>query len=92
MGHGKLLAGKQVEFTPIDGEIEILSANNVVLASGSAPIELGIAPFDGEYIIDSWDALELEAVPQRLGVVGAGVIGLELGSVWARLGASVPIQ
>ena len=91
VGHGKLLAGKQVEFTPIDGEVEILSANNVVLASGSAPIELGIAPFDGKNIIDSWDALELEAVPQRLGVVGAGVIGLELGSVWARLGASVTV-
>ena len=91
VGHGKLLAGKQVEFTPIDGEAEILGAKNVVLASGSAPIELGIAPFDGEHIIDSWDALELEAVPQRLGVVGAGVIGLELGSVWARLGASVTV-
>jgi dihydrolipoamide dehydrogenase len=91
VGHGKLLAGKQVEFTPIDGEAEILSAKNIVLASGSAPIELGIAPFDGEYIIDSWDALELEAVPKRLGVVGAGVIGLELGSVWARLGATVTV-
>ncbi len=89
VGHGKLLAGKQVEFTPIDGKAEILSAKHVVLASGSAPIELGIAPFDGEHIIDSWDALELDAVPQRLGVVGAGVIGLELGSVWARLGAKV---
>ena len=91
VGHGKLLAGKQVEFTPIDGKAEILSAKHVVLASGSAPIELGIAPFDGEHIIDSWDALELEAVPQRLGVVGAGVIGLELGSVWARLGAKVTV-
>ena len=91
VGHGKLLAGKQVEFTPADGDVEILSAGNVVLASGSTPIELGIAPFDGEHIIDSWDALELEAVPERLGVVGAGVIGLELGSVWARLGASVTV-
>lgn len=91
VGHGKLLAGKQVEFTPIDGEAEILDAKHIVLASGSAPIELGIAPFDGEHIIDSWDALELAAVPKRLGVVGAGVIGLELGSVWARLGASVTV-
>jgi dihydrolipoamide dehydrogenase len=91
VGHGKLLAGKQVEFTPIDGEVEILSADNVVLAPGSAPTELGIAPFDGKYIIDSWDALELEAVPKRLGVVGAGVIGLELGSVWARLGSNVTV-
>lgn len=91
VGHGRLLAGKQVEFTPVKGDVEILAAGNVVLASGSAPIELGIAPFDGAHIIDSWDALELEAVPERLGVVGAGVIGLELGSVWARLGASVTV-
>ncbi|MBU2677167.1 MAG: dihydrolipoyl dehydrogenase [Gammaproteobacteria bacterium] len=91
VGHGRLLAGSKVEFTPVDGEAEILGAKNVVLASGSGPINLGIAPFDGEKIIDSWDALELESVPERLGVVGAGVIGLELGSVWARLGSDVTI-
>ena len=91
VGHGKLLSGKRVEFTPVDGDVEIIEATHVVLASGSAPIELGIAPFDGEKIIDSWDALELDAVPERLGVVGAGVIGLELGSVWARLGSKVTI-
>jgi dihydrolipoamide dehydrogenase len=91
VGHGKLLKGKKVEFTPVKGDVEILEAGHVILASGSTPIELGIAPFDGVQIIDSWDALELEAVPERLGVVGAGVIGLELGSVWARLGASVTI-
>ncbi|MEM1175212.1 MAG: dihydrolipoyl dehydrogenase [Pseudomonadota bacterium] len=91
VGHGKLLAGKKVEFTPIDGDPEILQAKNVVLASGSVPIELPFAKFDGENIIDSWDALELPAVPGRLGVIGAGVIGLELGSVWARLGSSVVV-
>lgn len=91
VGHGKLLAGRNVEFTSVSGEAEIIEAKHVVLASGSSPIELGIAPFDGEQIIDSWDALELDAVPQRLGVVGAGVIGLELGSVWARLGSKVTI-
>ncbi len=91
VGHGKLLSGKRVEFTPVDGDAEIIEATHVILASGSAPIELGIAPFDGENIIDSWDALELDAVPGRLGVVGAGVIGLELGSVWARLGSKVTI-
>jgi dihydrolipoamide dehydrogenase len=91
VGHGKLLAGKKVEFTPVDGDPEILEAKNVILASGSVPIELPFAKFDGENIIDSWDALELEAVPKRLGVIGAGVIGLELGSVWARLGADVTI-
>lgn len=91
VGHGKLLAGKKVEFTPADGDVEILDATNVILAPGSVPIELPFAPFDGETIIDSWDALELDAVPERLGVIGAGVIGLELGSVWARLGAAVTI-
>jgi dihydrolipoamide dehydrogenase len=91
VGHGKLLAGKKVEFTPVDGDPEVLEARNVILASGSVPIELPFAPFDGETIIDSWDALELEAVPERLGVIGAGVIGLELGSVWSRLGSDVTI-
>ncbi|MGI9224488.1 MAG: dihydrolipoyl dehydrogenase [Woeseiaceae bacterium] len=91
VGHGKLLAGKKVEFTPAEGDAEILEGKFVILASGSVPIELPFAPFDGEAIIDSWDALELDAVPKRLGVIGAGVIGLELGSVWARLGAQVTI-
>jgi dihydrolipoamide dehydrogenase len=91
VGHGKLLAGKKVEFTPVDGDPEVLEANYVILASGSGPIELPFAKFDGETIIDSWDALELEAVPKRLGVIGAGVIGLELGSVWSRLGSEVTI-
>ncbi len=91
VGHGKLLADKKVEFTPVEGDAEIIAARHVMLASGSAPIELGVAPFDGDKIIDSWDALELPSVPERLGIVGAGVIGLELGSVWARLGAEVTI-
>ena len=91
VGHGKLLAGKHVEFTPVDGEVEIIDAKNVVLASGSSPMELGIAPFDGDKIVDSWSAIEFDAVPRRLGVVGAGIIGLELGSVWARLGAEVTV-
>ena len=60
----------------------------MILASGSTPIELSIAPFDGEYIVDSWGALEFTEVPKTLGVVGAGVIGLELGSVWNRLGSN----
>jgi len=89
VGHGKLLAGKKVEFTPVDGDAEIIDAENVILASGSAPIELSVAPFDGERIVDSWGALEFDAVPETLGVIGAGVIGLELGSVWARLGSKV---
>jgi len=91
VGHGKLLAGKKVEFTPTEGDVETLDARYVILASGSTPIELPIAPFDGERIIDSWGALEFSEVPKTLGVVGAGVIGLELGSVWNRLGSDVNI-
>jgi dihydrolipoamide dehydrogenase len=60
-----------------------------VLAGGSEPVPLAAAPFDGSTIVDSWGALDFEAVPKRLGVIGAGVIGLELGSVWRRLGSEV---
>jgi len=91
VGHGKLLAGKKVEFTPVDGDPETIETNHVILASGSTPIELPFAKFDGEHIVDSWKAIEFDAVPKRLGVIGAGVIGLELGSVWSRLGAEVTI-
>ena len=91
VGHGKLLADKKVEFTPVDGEVEVVDAAHVILGPGSIPIELGVAPYDGEKIVDSWDALEFDTVPRSLGVIGAGVIGLELGSVWSRLGAKVTI-
>jgi len=90
-GHGRLLGGRKVEFTAHDGTRRLLSARHVVLASGSAPIELRSAPFKAPYIVDSWGALDFEAVPKRLGVIGAGVIGLELGSVWRRLGAEVSV-
>lgn len=90
-GHGKLLAGKQVEVTKTDGSTEVVAAENVILASGSRPVEIPSAPVDQKVIVDSTGALEFQAVPQRLGVIGAGVIGLELGSVWARLGAEVTV-
>jgi dihydrolipoamide dehydrogenase len=90
-GHGKLLAGNRVEHTAADGKKQVLTARHVVLASGSAPMELKSIPFDGKAIVDSWGALEFDAVPKRLGVIGAGVIGLELGSVWRRLGAEVVV-
>jgi dihydrolipoyl dehydrogenase len=90
-GHGKLLPGKKVQFTAHDGSKRELTAKHVILASGSAPMELRSAPFDGKNIVDSWGALEFDAVPKRLGVIGAGVIGLELGSVWRRLGSEVVV-
>jgi dihydrolipoamide dehydrogenase len=90
-GHGRLLAGNRVEVTAFDGATTELVAKHVVLAPGSMPMELSSVPFDGKDVIDSWGALELATVPRRLGVIGAGVIGLELGSVWRRLGAEVVV-
>jgi len=90
-GHGRLLAGRKVEFTGHDGSRRTLQAKHVVLASGSEPMPLRGVAFDGERIVDSWGALDFAAVPKRLCVIGAGVIGLELGSVWRRLGAETVV-
>ena len=86
-GHGKIDLLDAGDFTKI-GEI---TADNVILASGSIPIELPDIPFDSDRIVDSAGALAFESVPNRLGIVGAGVIGLELGSVWNRLGSKVTV-
>ena len=90
-GHGKLLPGRRVEFTAADGTRRELTAKQVILASGSAPIELKSAPFQPPHIVDSWGALDFEAIPKRLCIIGAGIIGLELGSVWRRLGSEVTV-
>lgn len=90
-GHGKLLADKQVEVTAHDGSASTHSAKHVILATGSEPIELPIAKWLDERIVHSTGALDWETVPERLGVIGAGVIGLEMGSVWRRLGSDVVI-
>jgi len=88
-GTGKLLKDKVVEVTDKDGKVQTLTADNIILAAGSVPIEIPPTPLDGDVIVDSTGALEFQAVPKRLGVIGAGVIGLELGSVWSRLGSEV---
>ena len=90
-GHGRLLPGNKVLVTGPDGKERTLEARHVVLASGSVPVRLKTVPHDGQYIVDSWNALEFDAIPARLGVIGAGVIGLELGSVWRRLGSKVTV-
>ncbi|MCH8958989.1 MAG: FAD-dependent oxidoreductase, partial [Proteobacteria bacterium] len=90
-GRGRLLKDRKVEFTPHTGKAKILRGKNVILASGSLPMELEQVPFDGKTTVDSWGALEFDAVPKRLAVIGGGVIGLELGSVWQRLGAKVVV-
>ena len=88
-GSAVLLAGRQVEVIDASGEKSTHTADNIVLAAGSEPAAIPPAPVDGDRVVDSTGALCFEAVPERLGVIGAGVIGLELGSVWARLGANV---
>ena len=86
-GWARLLGDGKVEVTPHKGDKQTLEAEHIIIATGSEPVQLKIAPHDGEFIVDSWDALDFTAVPQRLGIIGAGVIGVELGSVWSRLGA-----
>ncbi len=90
-GRGKLLADKQVEVTARDGAVSTHAGQHIIIATGSTSIELPIAQWLDERIVDSTGALDWETTPKRLGVIGAGVIGLEMGSVWRRLGAEVVV-
>ena len=90
-GRGKVLTDSKVQITNIEGKKEIIESKNIIIASGSSPIEIGSAIFNDTNILDSTGALEIDKVPETLGVIGAGVIGLELGSVWARLGSKVTV-
>jgi len=87
-GTGRLAAPDRVVVTGADGETVVETAH-VLIATGSEPIALPGLPFDGERIVSSTEALALESVPARLLVIGAGAVGLELGSVWRRLGSEV---
>ena len=90
-GSGKLTAARQVSVTAQDGSVTEIVAEHVILATGSVVADLpGIQP-DGSTVVTSTEALEFEAVPENLVVIGAGVIGLELGSVWSRLGSNVTV-
>ena len=91
-GFAKVISEHTVTVTNDNGQlVQTLSATHIILAPGSVPIELPSIPFDPPAVVDSTGALNFEQVPKRLGVIGAGVIGLELGSVWNRLGADVVI-
>lgn len=98
-GTAKFLSAHEVEITPPSdpsGEIsnhksQIISAPHIVIATGSAPVELPFLKFDGQKVVSSDHAINLPEVPKTLAVVGGGAIGLELGSVWSRLGAQVTV-
>ncbi len=89
-GFGRLLANKRVEISS-DDKVTVVEAEHVIIASGSSSIEIPAAPLNNELIVDSTGALSFSEVPKRLGVIGGGVIGLELGSVWNRLGSEVVV-
>ncbi len=89
-GFGRLTSETEIEVEGEDGTGTV-SAEKILLAPGSVPIELPFLKFDGERIVDSTGALSLSEVPKRMAVIGGGYIGLELGSVWLRLGAEVTV-
>ena len=90
-GKGKLISANEVEVTKAKGKKEILKAKNIILATGSRPINIPSVPWNGTTVVGSSGALEFNQTPKKLAIIGAGVIGLELGSVWSRLGAHVDI-
>lgn len=90
-GHAILHQGNRVEVQAHENHTTTITATHVILASGSRPVELPFLPFAPPQVVDSTGALAFDSVPSRLGIIGAGVIGLELGSVWQRLGAEVSL-
>lgn len=90
-GAARLKSHGEIEVAGADGTQSVYRARSILLASGSEPVSPPFLPFDGKTVISSTECLELDTVPKRLGIVGGGYIGLELGSVWARLGAEVTV-
>jgi dihydrolipoamide dehydrogenase len=90
-GRGALRANNVVDVTAADGSVTSYQAKNVIIATGSLPIELPFLKFDEERVLSNVGALKIPEVPKHLIVIGGGVIGLELGSVWRRLGAKVTV-
>ena len=90
LGHAKIIDSTHIEVTSKDGT-ETLETKNIVIATGSSPINIPVAEINNKDIVDSTGALEFDSVPKKLGIIGAGVIGLELGSVWSRLGSEVTV-
>jgi dihydrolipoamide dehydrogenase len=90
-GTGKIVGKNQVEVKGNDGTTSVLETENILIATGSEPSTLPFLPIDGKMVVTSTEALSFDKVPEHLLVVGAGYIGLEMGSVWLRLGAKVTV-
>ena len=90
-GHGKITAPNKVEVKSEDGSTRSLTTKNILIATGSEPSRIPALPFDGKHIISSTEALELKDLPKKMIIVGGGYIGVEMGSVWSRLGTDVTI-
>ena len=90
-GKGSFSGPGQVAIKGADGKDDTVGAKNIIIATGSSPVELKIAPFDGKFVGSSTDALCYDPVPKHLVVIGGGYIGLEMGSVWLRLGSKVTV-
>src|SRR5213082_2469101 len=88
-GLGTIVGPGKVSVKSSNGQTQEVETRNIVIATGSAPVELPFAKFDGKTIVSSTEALEFTEAPKKLVVIGAGAIGLEVGSVWNRLGAEV---
>ncbi|MEK8020556.1 MAG: dihydrolipoyl dehydrogenase [Candidatus Parabeggiatoa sp.] len=90
-GAARLTGNQALEITAQNGSKQTLTADNIIIATGSIPTPIPVASIDNKLIVDSTGALAFDSVPKRLGVIGAGAIGLELSSVWSRLGSQVTI-
>jgi len=88
-GHGRITAPGSVEVKAADGTKQSYTAKSILIATGSAPVEIPSLPFDGKFILSSTEALSLSEIPKRMIIVGGGYIGVEMGSVWSRLGSDV---
>lgn len=90
-GLGSITSPQSINIEQADGQTKTLKTKNIVIATGGSPIELPFLKFDGQKVISSTEALSLAAVPKTMAVIGGGAVGLEMASVWLRLGAKVTV-
>lgn len=90
-GHGKFASSNEIEIDLIGGGSDKIKAKNIIIATGSEPSPIPGIPVDEKYVVTSTGALSLEKIPKKLAIIGSGVIGLELGSVYKRLGSEVVV-